>query len=166
MRTIRGYEGLYAANEDGSIVSMRTGTVLKPYENTGGYMRVNLYDATGRAKHKYVHRLIAETFLPNPDGLPEVDHKDADRKNNKATNLRWCSRRGNVDAALAMGHWRRPLKIKATNKETEEVRYFSFLKHASIDIFGNDYSLQYCRKMHGDSFEKAGWLFEVVTDGI
>lgn len=166
MRSIRGYEGLYAATEDGKIVSIRSGAVLKPYANTGGYLRVNLYDKGGTASHKYVHRLIADTFLPNPGNLPEVDHKNADRQDNRAINLRWCDRRENVASALSMGHWRRPVKIKATNTRTSETRYYAFLKHASQDIFGNSYSLQFSRKRYGDSFEKAGWRFEVIRDGI
>jgi len=113
-----------------------------------------------------VHRLIAEAYLPNPDGLPEVDHKNADRQDNRPINLRWCTRRENQKNALSMGHWRRPVKIKAINLRSGETLYFSFLKHASRYVFGNDYSLQYCRKRYGDKFEKAGWAFEVVHDGI
>ena len=166
MRAIKGYEGLYGATENGDIVSLRTGKALKPYENTGGYLRVNLFDRSGRVKHKYVHRLVAEAYLPNPDMLPEVDHKNANRQDNRAINLRWCDRRGNVDSALEMGHWRRPVKVKATHELSGETLYFSFLKHASRHIFGNDYSLQFCRKRYGDRFDKGGWHFEVVNDGI
>lgn len=129
-------------------------------------MRVNLFDRGGSVSHKYVHRLIAAAYLPNPDGLPEVDHKNADRKDNRAVNLRWCDRRSNIESALAMGHWRRPIKVKATNVQSGEILYFAFLKHASQYVFGNDYSLQFCRKRYGDKFEKGGWLFEVVRDGI
>ena len=109
---------------------------------------------------------LATSIKPKPQGLPEVDHKNANRQDNSAANLRWCDRRDNVNSALSMGHWRRPLKIKATNMQTAGVRYYAFLKHASQDIFGNNYSLNFSRKRYGDSFEKAGWRFEVIEDGI
>lgn len=165
MKDIKGYEGLYRATESGEIISVKTGSALKPYENTGGYLRVNLCK-DGKMAHKYVHRLIAETFLPNPGSCPEVDHLNADRKDNRVVNLRWCSRHGNVESALAMGHWSHSVRVKATNTQSGEVLIFAFLKHASRHIFGNSHSLQYCRKRYGNRFTKAGWIFEVVQDGI
>lgn len=64
---------------------------LRPYKHTNGYMRVSL----GRGIQKYVHRIVAELFVPNPEGMPQVDHIDGNRTNNSADNLRWVSAKEN-----------------------------------------------------------------------
>jgi hypothetical protein len=65
---------------------------LKPWVHTTGYWRVGL----GRNNSRYVHRLIAAAFLPNPDGLTQVDHVDGNRLNLSLENLRWVSPKQNV----------------------------------------------------------------------
>jgi len=68
---------------------------IRPFNHSAGYLCVKL--AKDRKKtNKYVHRLIARVFIPNPNGLPEVNHKDGDRKNNHVDNLEWVNRRGNL----------------------------------------------------------------------
>lgn len=67
-----------------------------------GYEYVTL-----RLNHKKrsfrVHRLVAEAFVPNPNNLPEVNHIDGNKTNNKSTNLEWCSHRDNIEHALNTG---------------------------------------------------------------
>ena len=160
-KDITRYEGLYLADEGGAVYSVRTGKALKPYINTGGYMRLNLYDKDGRAHHEYVHRLIAETFIQNPDGLPEVNHKNADRGDNRAINLEWIGRRGNVDYALSLGRWSKKKPVIAVNVKTGEQRAYPFLKYAARDLFGKPYALQFFRKRYGSVFQRGDWLIEV-----
>lgn len=64
---------------------------LKPYLHTTGYWRINL----GRGNSRYVHRLVATAFVPNPDNKPFVDHIDGDRTNNCPKNLRWVTGKEN-----------------------------------------------------------------------
>lgn len=64
--------------------------ILKAYVNTNGYMQVNL-----DGKNRLVSRLVAEAFVPNPDNLPQVNHKDKNRQNNHYLNLEWATNRGN-----------------------------------------------------------------------
>ena len=118
MRAIPGYEGLYAAEDNGSIWSLRKRHKLKPYINTGGYMRVNLYGADGSARHEYVHRLIASTFLPNPRGFTEVNHINAQRDDNRVVNLEWCDHAENLACALRAGRWSKQVAVMAENKKT------------------------------------------------
>jgi hypothetical protein len=66
--------------------------LLKPWVHTTGYWRVGL----GRSNQKYVHRLVAAAFVPNPDGLTQVDHVDGNRLNLSLENLRWVSPKQNV----------------------------------------------------------------------
>ena len=80
------YEGLYKVSNWGRILNLnykRTGKskLMKPGDNGYGYLKVDL-SKNGETKTCYVHRLIAETFLENPENKPEVNHKDEDKTNN------------------------------------------------------------------------------------
>lgn len=69
----------------------------------GGYRKVNLYDKRGKCSKKYVHRLVAEAFIPNPENKPNVNHIDCNRQNNKASNLEWCTQSENIKHAVKCG---------------------------------------------------------------
>ena len=64
------------------------------------YKRVSLYK-DGQYKSKYVHRLVAEAFIPNPNNSPVVNHKDEDGTNNKVENLEWCTNQYNANYGTA-----------------------------------------------------------------
>lgn len=96
-----GYEGLYSVDESGNVYSTRYGR-LKPQEKNGGYQYVNLWSC-GTRRHAYIHRLVAEAFIPNPDNLPEVNHKDCDKTNNHVNNLEWCDRHWNLQHSYDNG---------------------------------------------------------------
>lgn len=68
----------------------KKGHVLKQWENGIGYLQVNI-QIDGKQNKKSVHRLVAKTFIPNPDNLPMVNHCDCDRTNNNVSNLEWCT---------------------------------------------------------------------------
>ena len=70
--------------------------ILKPYLNRNGYLMVDIRSRNKR-KSESVHRLVANAFLPNPDNLPEVNHKDEDKTNNCVDNLEWCDRKYNCN---------------------------------------------------------------------
>lgn len=65
------------------------GRILKPRDNGNGYLKLNI-TIDGKQTKKYVHRLVAQTFIPNTDNLPQVNHKDCNTKNNDVSNLEWC----------------------------------------------------------------------------
>lgn len=102
-KSIKGYEGIYEINELGKIRSVDRiverkdgrirkykGKELKSATDKGGYAVVELHK-NGISKMMRVHRLVAETFLPNPDNLPEVHHLNHDTKDNRVENLKWVT---------------------------------------------------------------------------
>ena len=95
-KDIFGYEGLYQVSDCGIVKSLKFGKerILKPGTDGNGYLFVYLYKNRKKKMCK-VHRLVCQTFLPNPNNLPQVNHKDEDKTNNKVDNLEWCDRKYN-----------------------------------------------------------------------
>lgn len=89
MKDIAGYEGLYAITSCGQVWSYGANKFLKRFENNRGYLRVKLCN-NKKQQQLFVHRLVAEAYIPNPENLPKVDHIDRNRKNPCINNLRWC----------------------------------------------------------------------------
>ena len=89
MKDIPGFENLYAATENGQIWSYYTNKFLIPsVSKTTGYAKITL--VKNKIKYtKSIHRLIAETFIPNPNNLPIVNHKDENKNNNCYTYFTW-----------------------------------------------------------------------------
>lgn len=107
-KTIPGYEGYYEASTRGRVRSLdrivnnlnktdnRKQKIIKPHLAGRGYLEL-LLSKDGAKQHKLVHRLIAETFLPNPNMLPQVNHKDENKTNNCIENLEWCTAKYNMN---------------------------------------------------------------------
>jgi hypothetical protein len=75
---------------------------LKPRETKNGYMRVYMRQtSTNKRVDRYIHRLVAEAFIPNPDELPVVNHKDENPLNNHVSNLEWCTQKYNINYGTA-----------------------------------------------------------------
>lgn len=100
-KDIPGFEGLYQVSNYGRILSLnnyhrKNPKILKPYSNSRGYLSVVL----AKKGEKYpwrINRLVAMTFLPNPQNLPQVNHKDENKANNRVDNLEWCSPKYNMN---------------------------------------------------------------------
>lgn len=105
-RPVPGYEGYYEVDNLGRVFSVDRiihvndngriydkpvhGVVLKQTNHSRGYKTVPL-TKNGKTKQEYVHRIVASAFIPNPDNLPAVNHKDEDKTNNFVENLEWCT---------------------------------------------------------------------------
>ena len=96
MKDIKDYEGLYAITRDGNVWSYKSNKFLKPILDKDDYHTVNLYKDK-KMKTFRIHRLVAQAFIPNPKGLPQVNHKDEDKSNNCVENLEWCDAKYNMN---------------------------------------------------------------------
>ena len=112
---ILGYEGYYSVSHDGTVRSLDRvltlpngntrqvkGKVLSNKINNDGYCFVTL-SKDGVSRTKYIHILVAQAFIPNPDGLPEVNHLDGDKTHNTPDNLEWCTHQQNVQHCFDTG---------------------------------------------------------------
>lgn len=89
-KDVRGFEGLYQVSNLGNIKSSYTNKTLTPSNNGTGYYYINLRKNKANFRY-YAHRLVAQTFLDNPNNYPCINHKDENRKNNSVDNLEWCT---------------------------------------------------------------------------
>ncbi len=92
---IKYFEGRYQISDAGQVKSLIRNIILKPQSSYHKYLRVMLY-LDGKRYWRYIHRLVAFAFKENPDNLPEVDHKDYIKHNNFAYNLKWTTRKENM----------------------------------------------------------------------
>ena len=168
-RPVKGFEGRYEVSTKGRVRSLRRlvkgghgnlqyrdGQILKP--QTGStyaqvYLRVG-----DKQKWFYVHRLVAQAFIPNPDDLPLINHKDENRLNNCVENLEWCTCKYNIN--YGTGVKRRAEKQKKrfqdmldslglTREEYKKKKYYEYYAKNREKII--EYSLaRYYKKKNSD----------------
>ena len=115
---IKGYEGLYKINKHG-LVKNKDNKIKSTFVEFGGYIGILLYKNNQYKKFK-VHRLVAEHFIPNPDNLSVVNHKDGDRQNNFVDNLEWTTQSNNVKLGKRPKQLSRPCKLYEITKFVKE----------------------------------------------
>lgn len=121
-KDVVGYEGLYIVSNLGRVMTLGNGKTKKDImfmaqnKDGGGYLMVHLHK-NGISRTPKVHRLVAEAFLPNPDNLPCINHKDEDKTNNfvwvnddgtvdlEKSNLEWCTAKYNSNYGTAKSRW-------------------------------------------------------------
>ena len=114
---MNGYEGLYQVSNLGRVKSLdrtlqsqynfsdgtmtntiiKHGKILKLHTSNNGYLQCTLSKQGYKPKQANVHKLVADAFIPNPDNLPIINHKDENKLNNQAENLEWCTQRYNIN---------------------------------------------------------------------
>lgn len=104
LREIPGMDGRYFATEDGRIWSKSKNKFRALVANRYGYLSVSFRcPKTKKTMTKTVHRLVAMAWINNPENLPQINHKDGDKSNNKVSNLEWCSGSENMKHAWNAG---------------------------------------------------------------
>lgn len=129
----KGYEGYYQVSSFGQVRSVDRvvvgvdgktyhykGRILKQAKTSDGYKTVQLFKDNGLKTFK-VHRMIALTFIPNPNNKPEVNHIDGNKSNNHISNLEWVTRSENLKHAVKHGLSSPVKAIEATKKKVELV---------------------------------------------
>ena len=154
-KDVAGYEGVYQVSNKGNVRSVARkdsigrkcgGRMLKPGYDKDGYLRVNIYK-NGKQKTRFIHRLVAGAFVPNPNGYSEINHRDENKVNNYANNLEWCTRECNVNhgTLIERSAQARSKKVKATNIETNEVITFNSTVEAGCKGYDQGGVAKACR---------------------
>jgi len=152
-KPIKGYEGYYKVDQFGRVFSddrvihvfdngreydkFIPGKQMKQTMHSHGYKTVAL-TKDGNTKQMYVHRLVAQAFIDNPNNLPFINHKDEDKTNNFADNLEWCTNKYNVNYGKAKERRRKkiigvPHTEEHKRKISESVKEY-YKTHASKNI--------------------------------
>ena len=138
LRRIKGFSN-YAVDENGVVYSYYSNKNLKPGDNGNGYLVLSLKHDSGKLVTKYVHRLVAETYLPNPSNLPVVRHKDNITSNNTKDNLCWGTYKDNEDDKIDHGTYdlRRNGKLSKEDREKITNMYKNGYKQKELAIMYN-----------------------------
>jgi hypothetical protein len=127
VKDIPGFEGGYAITENGRIWSICRKKYRKMHLDSWGYWELGLHK-NGKIKHYRVNRLVALTFIPNPENLPEVEHRDNNKLNNCYWNLFWSTQKDNMNHACYDGLKRKKLSeadiytIRSFHREGMSIR--------------------------------------------
>lgn len=137
-KPVVGFGGYYEVSNLGRVRSVgradssgkfRRAKLLTHKNSAERYISISLY-VDGVTVNKMIHRMVAEAFIPNPDNLPQVNHKDGDAHNNRADNLEWVTPAENIkhciDTGLRQKVWKKPVKCLETEK-------FLIVSHPLLD---------------------------------
>ena len=181
-KPIEGYEGLYEVSNLGRIRSLDRldvykgkykryfkGKMLNPTFYRGGYLQVQL-SKNGKVKVCKLHRLVAQTFLPNPDNLPVVNHKDEDKTNNCVDNLEWCTQQYNINYGTRNERHKQKMigrtgkknhSSKPINQYTKEGKFVKYWESAgSVErVFGYRHE-NICKNLKGIYKSAYGYIWK------
>lgn len=126
----------YEIAKEGQVINKTNGHVLKPQPNGKGYLRVKI-----EGKLRFVHRLVAEKYIPNPNNYEQVNHKDGNKINNCVDNLEWVSNQVNRDHAVKTGLHLQGEDCPWAKLNWEKVEYIRNHPEISTDIFAQKYGV-------------------------
>jgi len=183
-KDIVGYEGMYEVSSFGRVRSLdrrlrngrlHTGSVLKTRIARNGYELVSMY-ADGMQKTDTVHRIMAQAFIPNPDNLPQINHKDENKANNAVDNLEWCdsaynnnygnhirrimeteSWKPNLEKALAT----RPKSVLCLNQSGDIVSRYESARAAAKELGINPSNISACCLGKQKSAKGFTWKYDI-----
>lgn len=155
----------YEVSNTGMVRNIKSGLVLKHKHAGAGYSQVSL----GAKNYRYIHRLVAQHFISNPDNLPYVNHLDGNKSNNSISNLQWCTAKQNSRHAYEVGllnntacvnpvsgHKHHRSKPVVMSSDTNHIQItYENIRKASKET-GIDYSTIH-GAIHGKFKQAGGW---------
>lgn len=179
-KDIVGYEGLYQVSNLGRVKSLKRkvyagrGKMRWQYErilsnkkeNGNGYKIVNLFK-NGKGKNKYIHRLVAESFLENQNNLPQINHKDENKSNNCVNNLEYCTCQYNctynnlhIRRGLKSRNNKMSKKVYQLNENNKILKEYPSISEASRQVNISFQAISDC--LNGKQKHSAGYKWKYV----
>lgn len=175
-RDVVGFEGKYLISSNGRVISLSR-TI---YAGSGGYkqslprlltksiMRNGYYGVMlsdmdkriglNRTKPYYIHRLIAEAFIPNPHNYPMIDHINTNRIDNSISNLRWCNQKGNMNNPITIKNNPHNKKVVQLSIDNRFIRLYSSMK-STKDMGFNPCCVGYCCRNVQLQHKGCKWMY-------
>ena len=145
----------YYVSDKGRVKNADKGTLLSPFLCKGYY-----YVHLGRVRKERVHRLVAIAFIPNPNNLPEVNHKDENKLNNSIDNLEWCDGKYNMEYSFGK-------KVSQYDAKTFElINTFNSAAEASRILNLDKTSILKCTKHNKRNATVGGFIFRLANDKL
>lgn len=135
-KDIDGYNGAYQVSNLGRVRHIQTNILKADYRPTRKEYAYAQARISIRGKHYSIHRLVAQTFIPNPKKLPQVNHKDGNTRNNRVENLEWCTAKDNTKHAIETG-----LKKLKVPLEKYEYVCAEYLKGRTMKNIGEEFGV-------------------------
>lgn len=137
---IHGYEGRYQITSDGRVFSLISNKFLSHGIKPGGYAFVGLHKKGVKTSYRMVHRLVAEAFIPNPYGKPEVNHINGDKLDNSINNLEWVTSSENTRHGFANGLLSQGVNHHFNKLNPDQIKEVYYAKGKYRDI-GKEYGI-------------------------
>lgn len=156
-KDIPGFEGAYQVSNMGRVKSLtrkvwnytKPGIILRPGAKENGYLHVGLSYGGKREKHAHVHRLVAQVFIPNPNNLPEVNHKNLNKADNRVENLEWCTSKYNKAHFRNSPYAKNADKKKGRTLVNKSIQYILDHKEAVCSTYDSGYTIKEVSEMVG-----------------
>lgn len=178
-KDIDGYVGLYQVSNLGRVKSLphfrnagcsgyiTSEKIIKPQILLNGYFQVCLHNDK-QTKHYLIHRLVAQAFIPNPDKLPQVNHINEDKSDNRVENLEWCDNKYNINYGTCIQRMKekQSIPIIQLTKNGDIIRFWNSIAIASKTLNISKGNISACLKGRYGFKTTGGYRWQYLDDWL